>query len=72
MQVYLASHPVLAKALAGAVAGFGGAVLVDYAEFRKWKSFDDALTYNWSVAAFRWVQGAVGGVVAAFGYDALV
>jgi hypothetical protein len=60
------NHPVVA----GAIAGAGGAALADYAAFRNWKSFDDALTYDWYVALFRWVQGAVGGALFALGWAA--
>lgn len=53
--------------LNGAVTGLLAAASVDFAAFRAWKSFDDAKTYDWSVALFRWVQGAIVGVVAAAG-----
>jgi hypothetical protein len=51
----------------GALAGLGGALLIDYAEFRKWKSVNEALGYDWGVAAWRWLQGAVGGALAGLG-----
>ena len=51
-----------------AVAGAVAAALIDFAAFRAWKSWSDALSYNWSTAAFRWLQGAVAGVVTAAGF----
>ena len=61
-------HSVVRGALTGIVA----AAAVDYAAFRSWKSFADARGYSWSVAAFRWVQGAITGALAALGLDAAI
>ena len=55
----------------GAVIGAVAAAGVDLQAFRTWKSFKDAEQYSWSVAAFRWVQGAVLGVVTAVGVGGL-
>ena len=55
------------KLALGALNGFGAAVLIDYAELRKWKSWDDLAAYEWKVASWRWVQGALGGLIAAAG-----
>lgn len=66
----LFGNTLVNKLALGALSGFGGALLIDYAEFRKWKSVQEFISYNWGVAAFRWVQGAVGGVVAAAGLAA--
>ena len=54
---------VFHNALMGAVS----AAAVDYHAFTTWHSFKDVEGYNWGVAAFRWVQGAVVGVVAGLG-----
>ena len=51
----------------GALAGLISAALVDFAAFRSWDSFDDLKTYRWKTALFRWVQGAVVGLVTAAG-----
>lgn len=59
------------KAGAGALSGLMAAVLVDYHAFSTWKSFNDAKNYNWGVALFRWVQGAVSGALVAIGYGAV-
>lgn len=48
------------------------AAAVDFGAFKKWKSFDDALAYDWRLAAWRWFQGAVIGLVAGFGLGELV
>jgi len=57
------SLPLVQGAISGAVA----AALIDFAAFRSWKSFNDALSYTWSIALFRWVQGAVVGAVTSLG-----
>lgn len=54
----------LIKAAAlGALTGAGGAARADYHAFKTWNSVADAKAYNWSVAAWRWFQGAVTGAV---------
>lgn len=57
------AHPIVAGAITGTVS----AALVDFAAFRSWKSAQDALGYQWKLAAWRWFQGAVSGAVAALG-----
>lgn len=54
-------------AVQGAVIGFGSAVIVDYRNFTAWQRWQDGITYNWSVASLRWVQGAVGGALVGLG-----
>lgn len=49
----------------GAFIGWLGAAAVDWRNFRAWKSFDDARSYSWGVAVWRWVQGAIVGAVGA-------
>lgn len=60
-------HPIVQGALTGALT----AASVDYAAFRAWKSFQDAVTYDWKTALFRWVQGAIVGALTAVGFAAL-
>lgn len=50
-------------ALKGAIV----AAAVDFGAFRKWKSFNEALDYEWGLAIWRWFQGAVIGLVAGLG-----
>ena len=50
-------------AAVGAGVGLLNAASVDYAAFRMWKSFRDAAQYDWGVALWRWLQGAVIGAV---------
>ena len=45
--------------IAGAMAGLTAAAVVDFGAFRSFKSLDDALAYDWKLAAWRWFQGAV-------------
>lgn len=58
------------KYVAGALAGFIAAAVVDINAFRTWKSVDEALAYNWRVASWRWLQGAISGVLMAAGIAA--
>lgn len=53
----------------GAVAGVLTAALVDFNAFRAWKTFHDVSTYQWSTAAFRWLQGAIVGAITATGLN---
>lgn len=56
----------------GAAMGALGAASADIAAFRSWKSFHDAATYQWSIAAFRWFQGAAVGVLTSAGWSAVI
>lgn len=59
-------HPVAQAAIKGALTGAGAAAVVDFNNFRAWKDWHDVLTYSWSLATFRWFQGAfVGAVIGA-------
>lgn len=54
-----------------AIAGIVTAAAVDIAAFRSWQSWNDAANYSWSVAAFRWFQGAVLGLLTGLGLGAI-
>lgn len=56
----------------GAITGLVTAAGVDLHAFASWKSAQEAATYNWRVAGWRWFQGAVSGAVVAAGYGALI
>lgn len=60
-------HPVVR----GAFTGFLTAALVDYAAFRRWQNFDEARTYGWNIALWRWFQGTVAGAVTALGLEGI-
>ncbi len=62
------AHPIVKGAIAGAVAG----AAVDIRNFFAWKDAQEALTYRWDTAIWRWFQGAVSGALAAAGYGAMV
>ena len=65
-------HAFLSSPLAhGALTGLITAAAVDVAAFRSWKSVDEAMHYAWKLAAWRWVQGVVWGVLTAAGMRAL-
>lgn len=61
-------HQVIQAALQGVVV----AAAVDFAAFKKWQSFDEAKSYAWGLAAWRWFQGAVIGVMAYYGVSAVI
>lgn len=63
--MFFAAHPGVFLALVGAGTGFASAAKTDFDAFRKFKSVDEFATYSWSVAAWRWVQGAFVGAVTA-------
>ena len=52
----------------GAMTGFVSAAAVDYHAFTTWKTPEEAKAYNWSVAAWRWFQGTVIGLVTGAGF----
>lgn len=56
----------------GAASGLLVAAHLDYAAFQSWKSWDDALHYNWRMATWRWVQGAIVGIVSSGAVGAFV
>lgn len=56
----------------GAVTGWLAAAAVDFQAFRTWKSFHDVAVYQWNIAAWRWLQGAIVGAVTAAGLGTIV
>lgn len=56
----------------GILAGLIGAVIVDVHGFLAWKSLDDAKSFDWKTALLHWGQGAVGGLITAAGYGAVI
>lgn len=65
--ITLGHNPIVRGAFIGALA----AANIDFQAFRAWKSFDDWWTYSWSLAVFRWSQGAVLGALTAAGIAGL-
>lgn len=68
----LAAHPILSATFHGALTGWASAAVVDYHAFTTWKSFGEAKSYAWGIAAWRWVQGAVMGAVTGAGLGVFV
>jgi hypothetical protein len=64
----LLQTPVAIGALGGALS----AARTDYDAFRTWDEWSDVAGYSWKLAAFRWFQGAVVGVVTALGITAVL
>jgi hypothetical protein len=60
------------RAVHGALVGWISTAAVDYQAFRTWKSVQDALKYDWSIALWRWLQGAVLGAVSNSGIGAVL
>lgn len=60
-------HPIVH----GVIIGILGAAGADFHAFKSWQSFHDAAVYNWSTAAWRWLQGAILGLASAAGLSAL-
>lgn len=56
----------------GALTGALAAAAVDFQAFKSWKSWDEAVHYQWGTAIFRWCQGAAIGAAGALGIGALV
>lgn len=65
MLLTILHHPITHGALTGWVAAAG----VDFVAFKNWKSFHDAVTYDWGIAIWRWFQGAATGALAAAGLN---
>jgi hypothetical protein len=57
--------------VAAVVNGVGGAILVDIAAFRSFKSWNEAAAYDWGIVAFRALWGAIGGLLAGLGLGAI-
>ncbi len=55
-----AAHSAVVK---GALSGALAAAVVDFHAFMSFKSPTDVKNYNWGVAAFRWLQGAITGAL---------
>lgn len=55
------TEQLIAEIVVGALTGFGAAVVVDFAAFKKFQSWNEFATYSWGVASFRWFQGVVTG-----------
>lgn len=56
----------------GALAGLAAAAWADVVAFRAWKSWNDAATYQWGTASFRWAQGFVLGAMSSLGLDVVL
>jgi len=44
------------------MSGILSAARVDFDAFKKWNKWRDARDYDWSLATFRWAQGALIGL----------
>lgn len=61
-------HPLVQGTLLGLLA----AASTDYDAFKGWKSYRDAMVYDWGLAVWRWFKGALIGFVGALGSMGLI
>jgi len=65
MKAFFLAHPAVSAIAIGALSGWASAAKTDRDAFKSWKGWQDALSYNWGTATFRWFQGAIiGGLTA--------
>lgn len=60
-------HLAANRFVQGALTGFVSAAAVDYHAFMKFQNIHEAASYGWGLAAWRWLQGIVGGLVTTAG-----
>ena len=65
------SDVAITRLAQGALTGLAAAAAVDFHAFKRWQSFGDVKAYNWNVALFRWMQGAVIGALTSVGLGSL-
>lgn len=58
-------------AVQGGLTGLGTAAWADFVAFRQWKRWGEFVTFDWSLATFRWFQGFVVGAVLGGGIGAV-
>lgn len=56
------------KIVSGALAGAVSAAVVDLDAFKKWQTVKEFQTFDWKLAALRWLKGAVFGPLAGAGF----
>lgn len=61
------AHPLARGIMTGVIA----AAAVDFGAFRSWKSWNEAASYDWRTASFRWFQGAIIGLLTSLGFNGL-
>lgn len=62
-------HSPLTKGMA---SGLVSAALVDIHALWTFKRWSDFTTFDWGTATFRWFLGAIGGLLTAAGYGAVI
>ena len=55
-------QPAIAAGIIGAAGGLLAAMRIDWEAFKAWNDYNDALTYNWRTASFRWLKGVLLGL----------
>ena len=56
------------KIVSGALAGAVSAAVVDLDAFKKWQTVKEFQTFDWKLAALRWLKGTVFGALAGAGF----
>jgi len=72
MLIHTLQLVINSPAFKGACAGALASARTDFDAFRTWHSFKDLEGYSWSIAAWRWFQGAIIGAVTAAGIGGLL
>lgn len=60
-------HLLALAAAGGAFTGALGAARADYQAYISWDRWQDFQSYDWRLASFRWVHGAIVGAVGGVG-----
>ena len=60
------------KAAHDIAVGVLTAASADYLLFRQWKKWEEATTFDWKTASWRWFQGAIVGFVSGSTLNALL
>ncbi len=67
-----AQMPAVRHAAVGALGGLLVAIRADSESFRAWKCWADVGHFDWSIASFRYIKGAVIGALTFAGFGAMV
>lgn len=61
------ANPIVRRVALAALAGWVAAAAVDLHSFMRWKSINEAATYDYQTMLLRWSQGLIGGALTGAG-----